>query len=168
MHAGISSNFASRCSFNSFDENLYHNTECDMKKKEESKIFNRKDDLLQNKTDNKNNKNECRPDFHKQENCDCREKKEDKKFSRNTLKYVFPLELRKFCTFENVAFLNSDCSEFHEESENEADYSMNSNDIESDLFDDNCGAVFYPECQSLVGAYLSSPILNWNEMNFFS
>ncbi|KAK8896286.1 hypothetical protein M9Y10_014183 [Tritrichomonas musculus] len=100
---------------------------------------------------------------------------EDKK----TMNYFFPLELRRFCSFDNSNYdmyydQSSDIS-YDNENNNvkniekdilqdqptvplfEKKYGSNEND-----FDDSFGPVFFQDSEPIVGPYTSSPVLNWN------
>lgn len=96
---------------------------------------------------------------------------------KKTMKYIFPLELRKFCTFEYndlEEYRDNDkknkCFEYMKKFNQGIDinstFEKETKKIENS-FDDPLGAVFFQDVDPIVGPYTASPVLNWNATNLF-
>lgn len=102
-----------------------------------------------------------------------------------TMKFIFPLELRKFCTFDYFhsdknSHPNTKNSRYNEkknknieikkklyqEMEMKLSFEKETKKIENN-FEDPFGAVFFQDLDPIVGPYIVSPVLNWNSTNIY-
>lgn len=102
-----------------------------------------------------------------------------------TMKFIFPLELRKFCAFEYIRSdenfnqntrknrynqkknKNAEIKKNHcQEMETKLSFEKKIKKIENN-FEDPFGAVFFQDLDPIVGPYAVFPVLNWNAMNVY-
>ena len=87
---------------------------------------------------------------------------------KKTMKLHIPLELRKFCTYENK--LNYSYSTFNDfmYSENELyNFGCETEISLSEFSEDTYNPLLSFEGNSVIGEYMSSPVLNWNSSSLF-
>lgn len=104
---------------------------------------------------------------------------------KKTMKYFFPLELRKFCTFGYDYYDQCSYQDYEKSRDNEKEnksieyqkkfiqgletnssFEKETKKIENS-FDDPFGAVFLQDIDPIVGPYTASPVLNWNATNSY-